>query len=217
MACVCVEQNDVYGEIVGLLGAHPVAPLITLHHIDALEPIFPGMTRVEALRHLFESIKLDSASVVQQSICYDRKRLWSISVSWGFVVQITRGAVSPRELEQPIRTFVNWFQKADYTWYEFNSRPVARNPCQKPFVFYMKTNKFDPEKNQTVGVYSRFSSVHPYCHWKMASPEKIQSIVVYKKQDPFRWNKVIKTNFTLNFTKAHYQRYDVAETIAVNC
>lgn len=53
-------QYDVYGNLLGLLGAHPVTPLASLHHLDVVEPIFPGMTRAKAVEHLFKSIRLDS-------------------------------------------------------------------------------------------------------------------------------------------------------------
>ncbi|KAG0450507.1 hypothetical protein HPP92_026875 [Vanilla planifolia] len=35
------HQFDVYGNLLGLLAAHPIAPLLTLHHLDVVETIFP--------------------------------------------------------------------------------------------------------------------------------------------------------------------------------
>ncbi|KAL5581149.1 hypothetical protein UlMin_013591 [Ulmus minor] len=183
------HQYDVYGDLLGLLGAHPVTPLLSLHHIDVVEPVFPRTTRVKALKHLFESVKLDSASIMQQSICYDKHRSWSISISWGYVVQILRGVISPRELEMPTRTFLNWYPRADYTAYAFNTRPVTKHPCQKPFLFYMNSVRYDRPRRQVIGVYTRDRSRHPYCRWKMESPDKIESIVVLKRSDPLRWQK----------------------------
>ncbi|XP_038895759.1 uncharacterized protein LOC120083925 [Benincasa hispida] len=183
------HQYDVYGDLLGLLGAHPVTPLLSLHHLDVVEPIFPRMTRVKALERLFQSTRLDSSSIMQQSICYDKKRYWSISVSWGYVVQILRGVISPRELEMPTRTFLNWYRRADYTAYAFNTRPVTKHPCQKPFIFYMATTRYDRTKKQTVGIYIRHKSRHPFCRWKMSSPDKIDSIIVLKRPDPYRWQK----------------------------
>ncbi|KAL3750753.1 hypothetical protein ACJRO7_011797 [Eucalyptus globulus] len=183
------HQYDVYGDLLGLLGAHPVTPLVSIHHLDVVEPVFPRMTRVRALRHLFESVKHDSASIMQQSICYDKRRSWSISVSWGYVVQVIRGVTSPRELEMPTRTFLNWYRRADYTAYAFNTRPVMKHPCQKPFIYYMNSVKYDRAKKQTLGIYSRQRSRHPSCRWKMDSPENINSIVVLKRPDSNRWQK----------------------------
>ncbi|XP_052187060.1 uncharacterized protein LOC127797902 [Diospyros lotus] len=182
------HQFDVYGNLLGLLGAHPIAPLISLHHLDIVDPIFPRMSRVQALRHLFHSTKDDTASMIQQSICYDKKREWSISVSWGYVVQIIRGVMSPRELEMPTRTFLNWFTRADFTAYSFQTRPVSRQPCQKPFVFYIRSSTYQRDRKQTIGVYIRDrQDPHPLCRWKMDSPEIFDSVVVVKRPDERRW------------------------------
>ncbi|KAM7522274.1 hypothetical protein LguiA_012176 [Lonicera macranthoides] len=183
------HQYDVYGNLLGLLGAHPVTPLVSLHHLDVVDPIFPKMTRVDALQRLFDSAKRDSASIIQQSICYDKKRDWSISVSWGYVVQIIRGVISPRELEMPTRTFLNWYKRADYTAYAFNTRPVTRHPCQKPFVYYLNSQTYDEKRRQIVGFYSRHRDRYPYCRWRTESPEKLDTIVVLKRPDTLRWQK----------------------------
>lgn len=183
-------QYDVYGNLLGLLGAHPVTPLVSLHHIDVVDPILPGMTRVESLRKLFEMAKHDSGSIAQQSMCYDKKRNWSISISWGYVIQIIKGVMSPRELEMPTRTFLNWYKRADYTAYAFNTRPVTRQPCQKPYLYYINSMKYDEQRGQTVGTYSFHKDTFPSCRWKAAAPDKIQSIVVVKKPDSDRWKKV---------------------------
>ncbi|CAL0324228.1 unnamed protein product [Lupinus luteus] len=184
------SHYDVYGDLLGLLGAHPVTPLVSLHHLDVVEPIFPGMTRVRSVRHLMESVNQDSSSIIQQSICYDKNRYWSISVSWGYVVQILRGVMSPRELEMPSRTFLNWYKRADYTAYAFNTRPVYKHPCEKPFVYYMSRTHYDSTKKQTIGVYMRNKySKSPHCRWRMDSPDKITSIVVMKRRDPLRWKR----------------------------
>lgn len=187
-------QYDVHGDLLGLLGAHPVTPLVSLHHIDVVQPIFPGKTRLKSLQHLLGSAEFDSASLIQQSICYDSDRLWSISVSWGFVVQIIRGVISPRELEMPSRTFLNWQLRADYITYAINTRPVARHPCQRPFIFYLNSARYDKAKKQTIGYYSLDKTRRiPHCRWRMDSPERIKSVVVLKRPDPLRWQKVIKS------------------------
>ncbi|XP_051131213.1 uncharacterized protein LOC127251525 [Andrographis paniculata] len=183
------HQYDVYGNLLGLLGAHPVAPLVSLHHLDVVDPIFPGANRLEAIHRLFEYAKHDSASMVQQSICYDKKRNWSISISWGFVIQIIKGVMSPRELEMPTRTFLNWYKRADYTAYAFNTRPMMRQPCQKPYLFYVDSIKYDEKRGQTLGFYTLHRDHFPTCRWKAAAPDRIKSIVVLKKPDSNRWKK----------------------------
>eukprot|EP00257_Ricinus_communis_P013840 XP_015571375.2 uncharacterized protein LOC8287419 isoform X1 [Ricinus communis] len=188
------HQYDVYGNLFGLLAAHPVTPLVSLHHLDVVEPIFPNVTRVQALQRLVIPMKLDSAGLMQQSICYDKSKGWTISVSWGFAVQIFRGVFSPREIEMPSRTFLNWYRRADYTAYAFNTRPVSRNPCQKPFVFYMSKARFDSSLNLTVSEYVRHRVPHPACRWKMADPTNVDMIVVHKKPDPHLWDRSPRRN-----------------------
>uniref|UniRef100_A0A161XV07 Uncharacterized protein n=1 Tax=Daucus carota subsp. sativus TaxID=79200 RepID=A0A161XV07_DAUCS len=188
------HQYDVYGNLLGLLGAHPVTPLVSLHHLDVLDPVYPKMTRVQAIHHLFEAAKYDSASIAQQSICYDRNREWSISVSWGYVVQIIRGVLSPRELEMPTRTFLNWYKKADYTAYAFNTRPFARQPCQKPYVYYMTSMRYDEKRRQIVAFHSLNKDSYPNCRWQMDSPEEIDDVIVMKKPDNDRWQKKLQHN-----------------------
>lgn len=183
-------QYDVYGNLFGLLAAHPVAPLVSMHHLDVVEPIFPNVTQVEALQRLQIPVKLDSAGIIQQSICYDSEKKWTVSVSWGFAVQVIRGVLSPREIEMPSRTFLNWYKRADYMAYAFNTRPVARNPCQKPFVFYMSKARLDSSTNQTVSNYDRHRVPHPLCRWKMPDPADLERVVVYKKPDPHLWDRV---------------------------
>lgn len=43
------HQLDVRGDLFGMLTAHPLSPLLSLHHMEVLEPIFPNMDRIEAL------------------------------------------------------------------------------------------------------------------------------------------------------------------------
>uniref|UniRef100_A0A7N0U111 Uncharacterized protein n=1 Tax=Kalanchoe fedtschenkoi TaxID=63787 RepID=A0A7N0U111_KALFE len=187
------HQYDVYGNLFGLLAAHPVAPLVSLHHLDVVEPIFPNVTRVEALERLMVPVRLDSAGVMQQSICYDQSRRWTVSVSWGFAVQIFRGIFSPREIEMPSRTFLNWYRRADYTAYAFNTRPVTRNPCQKPFVFYFSKARL-AAANQTLTDYLRHRVPHPACKWKMEDPAKLGRVQVFKKPDPQLWQRAPRRN-----------------------
>lgn len=184
------KQYDVYGNLFGLLAAHPVTPLVSLHHLDVVEPIFPNVTRLQALERLTIPMKLDSAGLMQQSICYDKSRSWTISVSWGFAVQIFRGVFSPREMEMPSRTFLNWYRRADYTAYAFNTRPVSRNPCQKPFVFYFSKSKFNSTSRVIFTEYERHRVPHPVCKWKMVDPSTFDKVEVYKRPDPYLWKRV---------------------------
>ncbi|KAJ6964209.1 hypothetical protein NC652_002476 [Populus alba x Populus x berolinensis] len=39
--------------------------------------------------------------------------------------------------------------------YAFCTRPVTKHPCQKPFVFYMSSSKYDRARKQVIGVHAR--------------------------------------------------------------
>ncbi|KQJ97584.1 uncharacterized protein LOC100822043 [Brachypodium distachyon] len=195
------HQCDLWGDVLGLLGAHPVAPLVTLHHLDFLEPVFPTTppSRAGALKRLFDGpVRLDSAAVAQQSVCYDAEHQWTVSVSWGFAVMVVRGVVSPREMETPVRSFLNWYRRADYTAYSFNTRPVARQPCQKPHVYYMREARLERRRNGTTTVteYERHHAVKPPpCRWRIADPAALlDHIVVHKKPDPDLWKRSPRRN-----------------------
>lgn len=190
-------QFDVYGNLFGLLAAHPVAPLVSMHHLDVVDPIFPNTTRVEALQRLTIPMNLDSAGLIQQSICYEEGNTWTISVSWGYAVQIFRGIMSPREVERRTRTFLSWYKRADFTSYTFNTRAVVRIPCQKSYVFFLESARLNSFSNETVTVYAKHHAPHPACKWKTKSPRGIEKVVVYKKPDPHLWDRV-KYCSTLN-------------------
>ncbi|CAA7403770.1 unnamed protein product [Spirodela intermedia] len=202
-ACMAELGYDVYGSLLGLLAAHPVAPLVSLHHLDVVEPVLPGRSRVAALKQLFDGpARLDAAALMQQSICYDGERRWTVAVAWGYVVQVIRGEMSPREVEMPTRTFLNWYRREDYKAYAFNTRPVARNPCQKPFVFYLTsaasngTAAAAATTTTTVTHYARYPGErpHPLCRWKMAEPSAVKRVVVYKRVDPHLWDRAPRRN-----------------------
>ncbi|KAM0858209.1 hypothetical protein ACQ4PT_047979 [Festuca glaucescens] len=201
------HQCDIWGDVLGLLGSHPVVPLVTLHHFDFLQPLFPGArSRTAALRRLFKGpVRLDPPAVAQQSVCYDREKQWTVSVSWGFAVVVIRGVLSPREMETPMRTFLNWYKRADYTAYSFNTRPVARNPCQRPQVYYMRRSRMERRLRRrnanatvltTVTEYERHRVVNPVrCRWRISDPATLlDRVVILKKPDPDLWKRSPRRN-----------------------
>ncbi|CAL4928757.1 unnamed protein product [Urochloa decumbens] len=191
------HQCDLWGDVLGLLGAHPVAPLVTLHHLDFLQPVFPTVrSRTTALRRLFSGpVALDPAAVAQQSVCYDSAKEWTVSVSWGFAVVVVRGVLSPREMETPMRTFLNWYRRADYTAYAFNTRPVARQPCQRPQVYYMRQARMNRRRNTTVTEYERHRVPPAPCRWRIPDPAALlDRVVVFKKPDPDLWKRAPRRN-----------------------
>ncbi|KAG6523969.1 uncharacterized protein LOC122045636 [Zingiber officinale] len=135
------HQVDVRGDIFGILSAHPLTPLISLHHLDQIEPIFPGMTRMAAFDHLFRSAHFDPSRILQQTICYDSSKLLTISVSWGYVVQIFEGNQLIVDLLSVPETYTHWKRGLSslILSYMFNTREFNKDPCKKPDVFFFES------------------------------------------------------------------------------
>ncbi|KAK0583397.1 hypothetical protein LWI29_036513 [Acer saccharum] len=188
------HQCDLYENIFGLLAAHPITPLVSLHHLDIVGPIFPNMDRVESLKRLKVSSNLDSAGLIQQSFCYDISRNWTVSVSWGYAIQILRGNIPAREMEIPVRTFFDWNGVGGENSFSFNTRPVSMDPCQKPSLYFVSNSLYNPKTNQTASEYVRFRVPNKKCRWKTADPARISRVEVYKKPDPTMWDRAPRRN-----------------------
>ncbi|KAF8397427.1 hypothetical protein HHK36_016343 [Tetracentron sinense] len=130
------HQFDIRGDPYGLLAAHPVAPLVTLHHLDDVKSLFPSGTRLDSLRSLRKAYKVDPGRTVQQSFCYDLSRNWSVSVAWGYTAQIYPFLLSAKDLGTPLQTFQTWssWQNEPFT---FNTLPMSTEPCERPVVFFL--------------------------------------------------------------------------------
>ncbi|KAK3037423.1 hypothetical protein RJ639_031917 [Escallonia herrerae] len=147
------HQVDIRGNPYGLLAAHPVAPLVSLHHLDYVQPIFPGLSRIEALKKLVQAYSLDTGRALQHSFCYDLSRNWSVSVSWGFTVQLYPSLMTAKVLETPYQTFVTW-----RSWsrepFAFNTRTMSPDPCERPAMFFLERVQ-ETETGQTLSTYKR--------------------------------------------------------------
>ncbi|KAL5809271.1 hypothetical protein ACOSQ3_029962 [Xanthoceras sorbifolium] len=150
------HQVDIRGDPYGLLAAHPVAPLVSLHHLDYVKSIFPSLTRIEALKRLISAYKMDPDRALQHSFCYDLNRNWSVSVSWGYTVQLYPSLVTAKRLETAYLTFKSW-----RTWKEepftFNTQPLSQDPCKRPIVYFLdRVERVGEEK--TLTTYKRHSN-----------------------------------------------------------
>lgn len=152
---------DLRGDISGFLSAHPQAPLVSLHHIGLIHPIFPSMSRYKALRHLMKAAMVDSSRLLQQVICYDLQTKWSVSISWGYSVHIYEELHPPSILQIPLQTFRAYNKRATPP-FMFNVRPLSRNPCSMPHVFYLESVGI-ANPNQIVTFYTRTTP------WKLSS------------------------------------------------
>lgn len=130
------HQLDIHGNPYGLLAAHPMAPLVSLHHLDQLNSLFPDHSQMHSLRKLISAYHLDPARIVQQSICYDHLRKWSISISWGYTIQIYTSLLITADLQMPLQTFQTWRSSSDGP-FTFNTRPMNSDLCQQPTIFFL--------------------------------------------------------------------------------
>lgn len=148
------HQVDIRGDLFGMLSSHPQVPLVSLHHLDYVEPIFPNMTRIEALEHLFKAVHVDSGRVLQQTVCYDRSRSRTISVSWGYAVQVFEGNKLLPDLFSLQQTFMPWKRgRVPTDHYMFKTREFPKDKCKRPAVFFLES--VVPDTNGTRSHYKR--------------------------------------------------------------
>lgn len=144
------HQVDMRGNLFGVLAAHPLSPLCSLHHLDAAQPLFPDMNRTQALRHLIAATNVDPTRILQQTVCYDRSNSLTFSVSWGYAIQVFQGNVLLPDLLAAKKTFAPW--RKIHSNFMFDTRDNPRDPCKRPFVFYLKSITSDKS-----GIWSSYS------------------------------------------------------------
>ncbi|KAG2712267.1 hypothetical protein I3760_04G117100 [Carya illinoinensis] len=169
------HQVDIRGDMFGLLAAHPVTPLVSLHHLDHLRPIFPNMTTTEAITHLFEAVNVDSQRILQQTICYDKWFSWTISVSWGYAVQIFPNHMFLPDVLHAQETFWQWKNgNLPGGIYMFNTRKLHPDPCDRPTIFFLDTISSNWD-----GISSIYKKLFVNCSNDVGSPRKLQEIRVF--------------------------------------
>ncbi|KDP25871.1 hypothetical protein JCGZ_22901 [Jatropha curcas] len=135
------HQVDMRGNLFGMLSAHPLSPLVSLHHLDAVDPLFPSMSKALAAEHLFEAANVDPTRILQQTVCYDSTSRLTVSVAWGYSIQVFEGNELLPDLLSLQRTFRPWRRAAnsDNSLYMFNMREYPRDQCKRPLVFFMES------------------------------------------------------------------------------
>ncbi|KAI4322568.1 hypothetical protein L6164_022247 [Bauhinia variegata] len=168
------HQVDLRGDAFGLLASHPVTPLLSLHHLDYTDPIFPNRTTIQALQHLFKAVDADSQRILQQTVCYDRWFSWTISVSWGYAVQVFQNHVFLPDALNVQETFQPW-RKGNVLAgvYTFNTRELHPDSCRRPTIFYL-----DSVSSGKNGIISNYKKSSHNCSFDMASPKKLEVIKV---------------------------------------
>ncbi|KAF5734395.1 hypothetical protein HS088_TW16G00844 [Tripterygium wilfordii] len=147
------HQWDIRGNAHGLLSSHPIAPFVSIHHIEAIDPFYPGLSSLDSLKLFTKAMKVEPRSFLQQSICYDHAQGLTFSVSLGYVVQVFLGIVLPRELERSEKTYSAWNKNSQRKEFDFDTRDPYKSICKIPTLFFLKDVK--REHNATVGLYVR--------------------------------------------------------------
>jgi Protein of unknown function, DUF604 len=193
-------QVDVKGDAYGMLAAHPIAPLVSLHHLDSVKPISANKPdQLESLQSLFSTYQVDPARILQQSFCYEsiNRRLglvMSVSVSWGYMVQVYPRMVTPQELEMPLQTFKTWGTLSDGP-FTFNTRSIGE-PCLRPFIFVLD-RVLQNMTWTTITQYARLDegdTIKGKCNNESLSltvASRIERVRVFApKMDPLLWKQV---------------------------
>ncbi|CAN1148776.1 hypothetical protein LINPERPRIM_LOCUS38304 [Linum perenne] len=182
------HQLDIRGSAYGVLAAHPLSPLISLHHLDALDPLFPGKDHITSVKSLYEAYRVDPPRILQPSYGYEHHLNWSVSISWGYSVQLYPTLVAVHDLQVPLQTFKTWrtFSDGPFT---FNTRPTGPDPCSIPIVFML-------DKVQRIGtwgtltVYNRMDPVVICKRPNFIRAMSVHRVVVSSiKMEPNYWSR----------------------------
>ena len=96
------------------------------------------MSTEKSLQHLFEAVHVDSERILQQTVCYEKKLSWTISVSWGYAVQVFQNNMLLPEVVRVEKTFRQWLPGNVLKGiYNFNTRELHPDPCKRSTIFYL--------------------------------------------------------------------------------
>ncbi|KAF3584050.1 hypothetical protein F2Q69_00025901 [Brassica cretica] len=179
------HQFDVNGNALGILTSYPTRPLVSLHHMSHIDPLFPNSNTFSAIQHLFAAVELDPLRIFQLSVCYDRRYSWTISVSWGYTVQIESGHMFLRDVLRTQQTFRPWQNFGGLaSVYTFNTREFNPDPCERPVTFFMEhVSSSTPDDGTIKSVYKQ---AYENCTYDpISSPRKIEEVRVFSTRfDP---------------------------------
>ncbi|CAH2050229.1 unnamed protein product [Thlaspi arvense] len=144
----------------------------------------PGFhqTTIGALTHLMQAARADSHRLLQQTVCYDPWFAWTVSVSWGYAVQVFDKHLSLPDVLRTQRTFKPW-KKGNVLAESFNfdmMKEYHLDPCQRPAVFFL-------DKVETNGDGLTRSSYRSFgrdncTNINVASPKKLEEVRVWSNK-----------------------------------
>ncbi|KAK4801184.1 hypothetical protein SAY86_021671 [Trapa natans] len=138
---------DIRGRAHGLLTSHPVTPFISVHHLEAVDPFYPG------LKLFTKAMRIDPRSFLQTAICYDRSGRLTFSISTGYIVQVFPSIVYPRDLEPSELTYSAWNRIHHRNEFDLDIKDPINSICKKPVLSFLKDKRRD--ENATLGYYAQ--------------------------------------------------------------
>ncbi|KAI4371903.1 hypothetical protein MLD38_010199 [Melastoma candidum] len=147
------HQWDIKGNPRGILSAHPIAPFISVHHLEAVDPFYPDLNLLEGLQLFAKAMRMEPRSFLQRSMCYDHAHGLTFLVSLGYVIQVFPNVIYPRDLERSEQTYSAWNGINHRNEFDFDTRDPVKSLCKKPLLFYLKDVERDG--NATLGTYLR--------------------------------------------------------------
>lgn len=133
-----VSQWDIRGNAHGILAAHPITPFISIHHVEAVEPLYSGLSHLESLKLFTKASRVNPRSFLQRAIGYDRDERITFAVSLGYVVQVFPNIVLPRELERSELTFTAWNRIANRFEFDLDTKDPLKSVCKKSIKFFLR-------------------------------------------------------------------------------
>ncbi|CAN4104822.1 unnamed protein product [Withania somnifera] len=165
---------DFRGNVFGMLATNPVRTLVSMHHIEEICPIFPNMTTVKALAHLYNAASVDPHPILQQTVCYDRWSFWIVSASWEFAVQVFDKPVLLPNVQCIQESYAPWKSSHLGGLYDFDTKKYESEPCQRHLVYFL--DKVSSGINGTEAIYKKKASEE--CKSNMPSPRRLEEIRV---------------------------------------
>ncbi|PKA47784.1 hypothetical protein AXF42_Ash021114 [Apostasia shenzhenica] len=132
------HQWDIRGNALGILAAHPIAPFISVHHVEAVDPFYPGLSRLKSLKLFTKAMQEDPRSFLQRAICYNKVKEITFTVSLGYVVKVFPNIILPRELERSEVTYTAWNKISHRFEFDFDTADPIKSVCKKPILFFLK-------------------------------------------------------------------------------
>lgn len=114
---------------------------MSIHHVEAVNPFYPGLSSLDSLKLFTRAMKADPRSFLQRSICYDHARHLTFSVALGYAIQVLPNIVRPRDLERTERTFSAWNGISHRNEFDFDARDPHKSVCKKPILFFLNDTR----------------------------------------------------------------------------